>query len=806
MRSNLRRFDDDRFDQALCALPLLLAAACKVTKDPATIRRPSRSTRTRSRTAPTPCSMRPPRRPKSPRTSSRMPGPSSKTAPRRSRSAPAASRTRPKRSAIDIEARTDDDKPANARRALRERPPLIGAAIVERRGVAQPGSASALGAEGRRFESCLPDHSHVRADPGDRLAINRAAIPERLCRRPERWWARRESNPQPSRYERPALPLSYRPSPLGHAGRMSRSASSAAQLAAAQGLHARAKSGAGQLAAGSSRTKRRGIDPQVAARDPRQAAHQPQREADARACRRRRSSANAGSNNCSSLAAVDRRGRVMAERAHPFSDPMPEREALRRGLAASTTLSTKRRTRRSASSGSSAQRWNLPSSRVEIAGAARRRRRPRTPRSGAAECRRNRFPSPGPARLDCSLAAKSRSSIALKQRPRLADDLGGALAIAAVRRPEILAVDDFGETDDRVQRRLDLVDQLAQRIMVGRRRRWHGAGRRRHRFLAARDPAIAGEAAVGGLERGHAADPPAARQAGRRRQATSRRRGTGCAARRRARPHGRPLPPRRCRQWRSSGRSARRAARLRPRRFRPTGRIPSGTRRANPVPRVTKRAGRRVGSRAMPGARMRRIRSIRATISLIFGASSAAASSGAAWRAVRRGASGSRPFGLGRLAQFGMDGFGESACFVADSVEHHVPFRRIEPRSGDHRRGNGQAVGGEDRDQSATGRLQTGDGARGGGAQLLGQESRGPRRSAALPASPAGCPARERRARSGRPTGATAPRGRADRRRFDRERSPGDRRIAIPHPFPREKPLSLKRLSGGPGERGGGRR
>ena len=26
------------------------------------------------------------------------------------------------------------------------------------------------------------------------------------------WWARRDSNPQPSRYERPALPLSYRPS------------------------------------------------------------------------------------------------------------------------------------------------------------------------------------------------------------------------------------------------------------------------------------------------------------------------------------------------------------------------------------------------------------------------------------------------------------------------------------------------------------------------------------------------------------------------------------------------------------------
>jgi hypothetical protein len=29
--------------------------------------------------------------------------------------------------------------------------------------------------------------------------------------RAARWWARQESNPQPSRYERPALPLSYRP-------------------------------------------------------------------------------------------------------------------------------------------------------------------------------------------------------------------------------------------------------------------------------------------------------------------------------------------------------------------------------------------------------------------------------------------------------------------------------------------------------------------------------------------------------------------------------------------------------------------
>jgi hypothetical protein len=29
---------------------------------------------------------------------------------------------------------------------------------IQNRGMAQPGSASALGAEGRKFESCCPDH------------------------------------------------------------------------------------------------------------------------------------------------------------------------------------------------------------------------------------------------------------------------------------------------------------------------------------------------------------------------------------------------------------------------------------------------------------------------------------------------------------------------------------------------------------------------------------------------------------------------------------------------------------------------
>src|SRR6266404_1699833 len=42
------------------------------------------------------------------------------------------------------------------------------------RGVAQPGSASALGAEGRRFESCLPDHSSIvqPGQIGDRTVLH----------------------------------------------------------------------------------------------------------------------------------------------------------------------------------------------------------------------------------------------------------------------------------------------------------------------------------------------------------------------------------------------------------------------------------------------------------------------------------------------------------------------------------------------------------------------------------------------------------------------------------------------------------
>ena len=52
-----------------------------------------------------------------------------------------------------------------------------------RRGVAQPGSASALGAEGRRFESCLPDQislSRAKQKP-EFLAIPAAKLSKLRC-------------------------------------------------------------------------------------------------------------------------------------------------------------------------------------------------------------------------------------------------------------------------------------------------------------------------------------------------------------------------------------------------------------------------------------------------------------------------------------------------------------------------------------------------------------------------------------------------------------------------------------------------
>src|SRR6185503_18172004 len=67
----------------------------------------------------------------------------------------------------------------------------------------------------------------------------------------------------------------------------------------------------------------------------------------------------------------------------------------------------------------------------------------------------------GPALLDPSRGMDLCREVEVvdraEQRARLADNVARALAVAAVGGAEILAIDDLGEADDRVQRSLDLV-------------------------------------------------------------------------------------------------------------------------------------------------------------------------------------------------------------------------------------------------------------------------------------------------------------------------------------------------------------
>src|SRR5205085_8800922 len=99
------------------------------------------------------------------------------------------------------------------------------------------------------------------------------------------------------------------------------------------------------------------------------------------------------------------------------------------------------------------------------------------------------------------------------QQMRLAPDLGGPLAIAAVGRAQILSFDDLGEAHDRVERSLDLMNELTHRIRV-RQDVGHGvaAGRGGHRrSIAQRYAAVSGEAAVRRLKGRDSADLPFAR-------------------------------------------------------------------------------------------------------------------------------------------------------------------------------------------------------------------------------------------------------------------------------------------------------
>src|SRR5690348_18507569 len=92
------------------------------------------------------------------------------------------------------------------------------------------------------------------------------------------------------------------------------------------------------------------------------------------------------------------------------------------------------------------------------------------------------------------------------QQPRLPNDLLGALAISTICRAEILAFDDFGEPDDRVQRRLDLVDQLSKRI--GIREQFLGLAGLEAILLTQRNAPVSGESPVGRFKSGYSADLP----------------------------------------------------------------------------------------------------------------------------------------------------------------------------------------------------------------------------------------------------------------------------------------------------------
>ena len=107
------------------------------------------------------------------------------------------------------------------RRMQRASDPLI---------VAGPRAGQRINGRGDRIRTCdplLPKQmryqaallpAFAKASSGQTRQSMLLLACQRLLQRSVGWWARRDSNPQPSRYERPALPLSYRPCPEAAAG------------------------------------------------------------------------------------------------------------------------------------------------------------------------------------------------------------------------------------------------------------------------------------------------------------------------------------------------------------------------------------------------------------------------------------------------------------------------------------------------------------------------------------------------------------------------------------------------------------
>ena len=216
-----------------------------------------------------------------------------------------------------------------------------------------------------------------------------------------------------------------------------------------------------------------------------------------------------------------------------------------------------------------------------------------------------------PACAPCSRAAKSRSSIAASSI-RAWRRSPAALAVVAVRGPKILAVDDLGEADDRVQRRLIS-------WIVSRRRRAAGQGRTAAGLLDAspfrRATRVAEEAAVDGRKGGcRSAHSPSSADAGAIGVSSNGSRSVKAAPARGALLAGQAAADQR-----------RRAGLLDPADLRPTRRIPTG----NQVRAWRAEVAATPPASAVRAARLRRSRllfsrSIRATISPIEGTGSSA--------------------------------------------------------------------------------------------------------------------------------------------------------------------------------------
>ena len=276
----------------------------------------------------------------------------------------------------------------------------------------------------------------------------------------QQWWARQDSNPQPSRYERPALPLSYRPAagmawpgagfnldwrfrrapPRPRPGPEGRGRSAPPRRPARRRPLRRGCGPASARSRGRAparpASRRRGCSRDRAGRPPRRPAI-----AAGRSIARRSIAASPRG------ASVHRRPDRLALARQP---DRPGEQAREHPLGRAGLDQSRRQPFGDLDRDRARRAAPPPVRRFRAAGTARRPRRPGSPRprSGGVSSR----------------AAVSRSSTAPSRPARLRHDLGRAAAIAGGGRAHILALDHLREADDRVQRRAQLVDQLAQRI------------------------------------------------------------------------------------------------------------------------------------------------------------------------------------------------------------------------------------------------------------------------------------------------------------------------------------------------------